>query len=208
MILIGQYDSPYVRRVAITMRLYDLHYEHRPWSVFGDGDKLATYNPLRRVPTLLVNDELVLIETFAIIDFLDERVGRDRAMIAENGNAQRDALKVCALASGLADKAVSLVYERVLHETTSPDWVARCEQQIGDVLDALELDRGARSTSYWFGNDIGHADIAVACAMRFVTEAHPALMAATPHRALAAHAERCEALPAFQEIVQPLAVPK
>ena len=39
MILIGQYDSPFVRRVAIALRLYDLPFEHRPWSTFGDADK-------------------------------------------------------------------------------------------------------------------------------------------------------------------------
>src|SRR5258708_15668837 len=50
MILIGQYDSPFVRRVAIALRLYGLPFEHRPWSTFGDGDKIAPFNPLRRVP--------------------------------------------------------------------------------------------------------------------------------------------------------------
>src|SRR5260370_40707712 len=50
MILIGQYDSPFVRRVAIALRLYGLPFEHRPWSTFGDGDKIAPYNPLRRGP--------------------------------------------------------------------------------------------------------------------------------------------------------------
>jgi Glutathione S-transferase, N-terminal domain len=52
MILIGQYDSPFVRRVAIALRLYGLPFEHRPWSTFGEGDKIAPFNPLRRVPTL------------------------------------------------------------------------------------------------------------------------------------------------------------
>ena len=45
-ILIGQYDSPFVRRVAIAMRLYGMAFEHRPWSVFGDAEKLAEVNPL------------------------------------------------------------------------------------------------------------------------------------------------------------------
>ena len=43
MILIGQYDSPFVRRVAIAMRLYGLPFEHKPWSTFGDADKIAPY---------------------------------------------------------------------------------------------------------------------------------------------------------------------
>jgi glutathione S-transferase len=55
MFLIGQYDSPFVRRVAIALRLYGLPFEHRPWSTFGDADKIAPYNPLRRVPTLVLD---------------------------------------------------------------------------------------------------------------------------------------------------------
>ena len=55
MILIGQYDSPFVRRTAIALRLYGLPFEHRPWSTFGDADRLAVFNPLRRVPTLVLN---------------------------------------------------------------------------------------------------------------------------------------------------------
>ena len=68
-------------------------------------------------------------------------VGPSRAMIAQRGAARRRALKVCALATGLADKAVSLFYERVLHEATSEQWIARCRMQIADVLSALEVAR-------------------------------------------------------------------
>ena len=82
MILIGQFDSPFVRRVAIALRLYDLPFEHRPWSTFGDADKIAPYNPLRRVPTLVFEDGEVLIESTAILDYLDEVVGPSKAMIA------------------------------------------------------------------------------------------------------------------------------
>ena len=81
MILIGQYDSPFVRRVAIAMRLYELPFEHRPWSTFGDGDKIAAYNPLRRVPTLVLASGEVLMESTAILDYLDEWVGPGKAMI-------------------------------------------------------------------------------------------------------------------------------
>lgn len=83
----------------------------------------------------------------------------------------------------------------------------RCQTQIAGVLDALEADRATRSTEFWFGGRIGHADIAVACALRFTREAHPGLFDPTMSPALAAHAARCEALPAFLDIVQPLIPP-
>src|SRR5947209_14760228 len=134
MILIGQFDSPFVRRVGIALRLYDLPFEHRPWSTFGDGDKIAPYNPLRRVPTLVLDNGEVLIESTIILDYLDEQVGPAKAMIAAKGEPRRHGLKICALATGLADKAVSLVYERVLRkEHISKLWVERCQTQIGGV---------------------------------------------------------------------------
>ena len=207
MFLIGQYDSPFVRRVAIALRLYGLPFEHRPWSTFGDADTIAPYNPLRRVPTLVLDDGEALIESTAILDYLDELVGPDKAMIADSGEARRRALKICALGSGLADKAVSLIYERVLRKDQLKLWVERCEAQISGVLDVLEKERAQAATPFWFGERIGHADIMVACALSFTGEAHPALFDAR-YPALKAHAARCEALPPFQEIVQPLVPPK
>jgi glutathione S-transferase len=61
MFLIGQYDSPFVRRVAIAMRLYGIKFEHKPWSTFGDAEKIAPYNPLRRVPTLVLDSGEALL---------------------------------------------------------------------------------------------------------------------------------------------------
>jgi glutathione S-transferase len=207
MILIGQYDSPFTRRVAIALKLYGLAFEHRPWSTFGDADKIAPFNPLRRVPTLIFEDGEVLIESPAILDYLDELVGPSKAMIAENGPERRHALKICALATGLGDKAVSLVYERVLRKDALKLWVERCEAQIHGVLDVLEAERAAIPSPYWFGDHIGHADIAVACMLRFTAEAHPGLLVPARYPALIAHGARCEALPPFQEIVQPLNPP-
>ena len=206
MFLIGQYDSPFVRRTAIALRLYGLPYEHRPWSTFADAEQVAAYNPLRRVPTLVLDDGEALIESGAILDYLDELVGPERAMIARSGAERRKHLLVTALATGLADKAVSLIYERVLRKEQLKLWVERCEAQISGVLDVLEKERAAVAELYWFGKSIGHADIAVACALRFAGEAHPHLFHAR-YAALKAHAARCEALPPFQQIVQPLAPP-
>jgi glutathione S-transferase len=196
-----------LRRVGIALRLYGFAFEHRPWSTFGDADKIAPYNPLRRVPTLVLDDGEVLVESTAILDHLDEIAGPSRAMIAENGPRRREALKVCALATGLGDKAVSLGYELLLHREKSDVWMKRCETQIAGVLDVLEADRAGRKSAFWFGDAIGHADIAVACVIRFTREAHPGVFDARRWPALAAHAEQCEALPPFQEIAQPFSVP-
>lgn len=206
MILIGQYDSPFVRRVAVALRLYGMDYEHRPWSVFADAAELARFNPLKRVPTLVLDDGEVLIESGAILDHLDEAAGPDRALIARRGAERRRALKLCALATGLADKAVSLVYERVLHKERSDLWMERCTGQIGAVLDVLEAERAAAAGPWWFGGRIGHADIAAGCALRFVGEAHPAVFDRARWPALAAHSDACEALAEFQAVVQPFSI--
>jgi glutathione S-transferase len=102
---------------------------------------------------------------------------------------------------------VSLVYERLLHQEKSEVWMKRCETQIAGVLDALEDGRAGRSSAFWFGDAIGHADIAVACVIRFTREAHREVFDPRRWPALAAHGEGCEALAPFQEIAQPFSAP-
>jgi glutathione S-transferase len=204
MILIGQYDSPFVRRVGIALRLYDLPFEHRPLSVFADGDAVRALNPLMRVPVLLLRDGDVLTDSHMMLDYLDSLVADPRFPRSEP--ARHRALKVAALATGLADKAVSLFYERRLHDVTSAVLETRLLAQIGSVLNALEADRAARPGPWWFGDRLGHADIAVACALRFASDAHPGTVGVT-HPSLTAHSLACEALPEFQEISQAFVAP-
>jgi len=207
MILIGQYDSPFVRRVGIALTLYGLPFEHRPWSVFGDVEKIRPLNPLVRVPTLVLDDGEALIESHSILDFLDSLVPAERRLFPAAEPARRRALKVAALATGLGDKAVSLFYERRLHREVSETWVERCRAQIAAVLEALEADRAGHAGEHWFGDRIGHADIAVAAMLRFVIEAHPGMVALAAFPALERHSSRLEAMPAFQAIRQPFVPP-
>jgi glutathione S-transferase len=211
MILIGQFDSPFVRRVGIALHLYGFGYEHRPWSVWADADAIATFNPLRRVPVLVLDDGEALIESGAILDALDELVGPTQALTPPTPDARRAARQVAALATGMADKAVALLYEHVLHTepSRSPAWVARCQSQIVATLGALERAYlGRRAGPYWGGAAVGHADIAVACAVRFLREAHPDLTAtlAAPTPLIDRLCAACEALPALQAVQQPLLV--
>lgn len=207
MILIGQYDSSFVRRVAIAMTLYGMEFEHRPWSVFGDAERLATVNPLRRVPTLLLDDGTALIESDIIIDWLDEQVGPERALFPPSGPARRDALRVTALFCGAADKMVSLFYETHLHDAPSEMFVTRCRAQIGDTLALLERERAAQRTPWWGGEAMGHADIANACMLRHMSEAIPGLVDRDTIPHLAAIPDTCEAMEVFQNIAQPFIPP-
>ena len=79
----------------------------------------------------------------------------------------------------------------------------RCRSQISAVLVGLEADRAPRIGDYWFGDRIGHADIAVAAVLRFTNEAHPSPISMGNFPALSAHAARLEALPVFKSISQP-----
>jgi glutathione S-transferase len=200
--LIGQYDSPFVRRVAVAMQIYGLDYEHLPWSTFGDADKVARYNPLRRVPVLVLDTDEALIESGAILDYLDGLVGPARALIASSGPDRHRTLRTISLATGLADKAVTLVYSRLFHGDQSPDFVARCQTQIADALAELEASAEARTQPWWFGTTPGHADIGVTCVLRFLRAAHPALFDEANHPALVAHCQKAEALPSFSAVVQ------
>ncbi len=206
--LIGQYDSPFVRRVAVALQIYGIVYDHVPWSTFGDGDLVARHNPLKRVPALVLDDGEVLIESGAILDYLDERVGPDRALLPLSGAARRAALRRIALMTGAADKAVSFFYAKLFSAALAPDFVSRCEGQIRTALAAIDRECGARVGDWWHGATPGHDDIAVACVARFIREAYPDLFDPEALPALSSHCARAEALPVFSAVEQTFTPPK
>lgn len=206
--LIGQYDSPFVRRVGIALTRYALPFEHLPWSTFGDWQHFTQHNPLRRVPCLVLDDGEALIDSAAILDHLDELHGRDRALIAASGAARRAALRRIALATGTADKAVSFFYARLFASDLDPGFVERCEDQIRAGLAALEAEAAARSGDWWHGAQPGHDDIAVACVVRFLSEAHAHLVNPGDWPTLADHSRRAEERPEFRAISQPFIPPQ
>lgn len=207
MILIGQFDSSFVRRVGIALELYGLPFEHHPWSVFSDAHKIRPLNPLTRVPTLVLDDDDVLFDSHIIITYLETLAPVERSLWPAAEPDRHRALKVVALATGLADKGVSLFYETVLHKEVSPLWAERCRAQIAGALSMLEDDREGRNGSFWFGETIGHADIAVACAIRHTTEALPDVIAMQDYPALRAHCEELEATAVFRKISQSFVPP-
>ena len=101
MILIGQYDSPFVRRVGIALRLYGLPFQHKPWSTFSDADKFRALSPLTRVPVLVLEKGDALTDSHAILDYLDGLVPPEKALFPRTEPARHQALKVAALATRL-----------------------------------------------------------------------------------------------------------
>src|SRR5215212_2587418 len=98
MILVGQFDSPFVRRVAVSLHMLQLPFTRNPISVFGDAEAMRAINPLGRIPSLVLDDGEVLIDSAAILDHLDEVVGRARALLPPSGAPRRAALRISALA--------------------------------------------------------------------------------------------------------------
>lgn len=207
MMLIGQYDSPFVRRVAIGLTLYDLRFEHRPWSVFADAEAVRRHAPLGRVPALVMADGDTVTGTDAILDTIDGMVPEQRRLYPPHQPARRRALNIAALASGITDKVIAWYYDKRFHDTPSAAYAQRCRDQVAGALDWLDADRRGRPTPFWFGEALGHADIAVAAMIRHMHDAMPGLMAPDAHPALSEHCRRLEAMPVFEAISQPLVVP-
>jgi glutathione S-transferase len=209
-LLIGMLDSPFVRRVAVSMQLLDIGYEHANWSIGKDFERIRQYSPLGRVPTLVLDDGEVLSESAIILDYLDERVGAARALLPPAGAARRAALQQMALAMGAADKGRDQIYEQVFRpaDKRHPPWIERCRTQMQGALGAIEHACAARGAAPWLiGDAIGQADISVTCAFTFLREALRLSDAASAYPRLSALAGRCEALPAFRATHLPFFAP-
>jgi glutathione S-transferase len=140
MILVGQYDSPFVRRVAVTLHLYEMPFTRNAISVFSDADAMARINPLVRIPSLVLDSGETLIDSAAILDALDEMVGPARALTPSSGAERRRVLQASAMATGAMDKAGAWVYERHFHPPgqRGETMLARYEAQLVGALSWLD----------------------------------------------------------------------
>ena len=146
MILIGMLDSPYVRRVAIYMKVLGIQFEHRPLSVFSDFDALAKINPTVKVPTLITDDNQVLIDSTLIINYLEKYSGLTPVPTsASEAEEQRD-LRLTGFALAACEKAVQIVYEQRVRpeEKQHQPWVNRITQQLHGAWQTL--DNGLRES--------------------------------------------------------------
>ncbi len=202
MILIGMFDSPFVRRVAVSMNLLGIPFQHRNWSVGKDFQLIQQFNPLGRVPTLVQSDGETLIESSAILDFLDEGAGPDRALTPRSGINRREALRILAVATGAAEKGVAQVYETAFRppEKRHPPWTERCHAQMHAALAELDRMSQVRPGEWLVGDRMTQADITTSCVYTFLVDALGINRSSVAYPGLAAMAARCEALPEFSSV--------
>jgi len=162
MILVGQYDSPFTRRVAVTLHHYHMPFERNTLSVFSNAAKMQKINPLIRVPALILQTGEVMIDSVAIIDHLDELAGPARALVPPHGPERRKVMQATVLAQGAAEKAGQISEERSFHpgKAINKDWEKRCLTQLTAALKHLESQCGA---PWFFDMHMTHADVMIGC---------------------------------------------
>jgi glutathione S-transferase len=209
LVLYGRHASPFVRRVAVTLRIYDIGYRHVPLMPFGpDKTELARFNPIARVPTLRLADGEMLIDSAAILDYLDSLAGPARLLTPAAGPARRRVLTLLAVALGASEKLVAGLYERHFRprEAWHAPWLEACDKQVRDGFVWLD---GACAGPWFTGADMTQADVTVAVFWLFGRAKRPRFFAGLGCHKLDGLAERLQATSEFQATMpEPEALPE
>ena len=195
--LIGMYDSPYVRRTAISLQLLGVPFEHQSVSVFSTFAQFRAINPVVKAPTLVCDDGTVLMDSTLIIDYAETLIGRS---LMPSGLAQRtQALRAIGLALAACEKTVQIVYEHKLRpaEKLHQPWVDRVQGQLGEAYAALEHEA---TTLPWPADHqtITQAGISAAVAWAFTQLLLPGSIPSASCPTLAAFSQEAEKLAAFR----------
>jgi glutathione S-transferase len=140
--LIGMLDSPYVRRVAITLKCLDIPFEHASVSVFRNFAQFQQINPVVKAPTLVLDDGEVLMDSNLIIDYLEALTGPDNSLMPADLNQRLRSLRLIGLAMAANEKSVQIYYERNLRpvEKQHAPWLERVHGQLLAAYSQLERE--------------------------------------------------------------------
>jgi glutathione S-transferase len=195
--LIGMLDSPYVRRVAISLWVLGLPFEHRPLSVFRDAEAFRSINPVLKAPSAVAEGGVVLMDSTLILQYA-EALARPRSLLPSDPATLARDLRTIGLALAACEKCAQIVYERALRpvEKRHPPWVQRVTGQLLAACAGLEAAIGARAPLRP-DTTLDQATISAAVAWRFTQEAMPDIVAAADCPRLVALSSAAEDLPAF-----------
>ena len=196
--LIGMLDSPYVRRVAISLQLLGLRFEHQSLSVFRTFAQFQQINPVVKAPTFVCDDGEVLMDSTLILEYA-EALARPRSLMPSKLQDLPHALRVIGLALAACEKSVQIVYERGQRppEKLYEPWVARVTGQLLAAYEALEEELSRRSLAVT-SSTITQAGVSAAVAWHFTQQMLPEVVPAASHPSLVAFSAKAEALPEFR----------
>ncbi len=196
--LIGHYDSPFVRRVGVSLHILGMPFERQLLSVFSNADELRAYNPVGRVPALVLEDGEVLVDSAAILDHLDQVAGPQRALVPSDPAERRRVLQIVALLTGIGEKSVAGFYERTRRpaELIHAPWAEHLDSQVTGGLAAID---GRAREPFLAGDRLTQADVTAVAVLDFVRSVEPNLAPPGRYHRLDAVYERCYRLPAFAE---------
>ncbi|WP_416050040.1 glutathione S-transferase family protein [Cupriavidus basilensis] len=199
--LIGMLDSPYVRRVAISLRLLDLPFEHRAVSVFSTFEQFRAINPVVKAPTLVCDNGVVLMESGLILDYAETLA--TRGLMPAQPEQRQHALRVIGLALAACEKTVQIVYERNLRpaEKQHEPWIDRVQGQLHAAYAALETELAGAALPA-DERLLTQADVTAAVAWSFTQLMLPACVEASAYPALAAFSAAAERLAVFKDAPQ------
>jgi glutathione S-transferase len=197
--LVGMLDSPYVRRVAICLKLLGLKFEHHSLSVFSTFDEFRRINPVVKVPTLVLDGGEVLMDSCLILEYIAS-LTPGRSLWPQEPAARIRATRLVGLALATNEKAVQVVYEHKLRpvEKLHEPWLERVHVQLFSALGELEneLVRQPLTTEQ---RQLGQAEVSIVAAWSFTQLMLPTLVLAKDFPAVAAYAEGLEGLSVFIE---------
>jgi glutathione S-transferase len=199
--LIGSLTSPYVRKVRIVMADKKLDYRLEIENVWSADTQIQTFNPLGKVPCLVMEDGGALFDSRVIVEYLDTlspvarlipQPGRDRAAVK------------CweAIADGLLDACTTIVKENQRPEAQrSPEWIARQYSKVHAALNAMDSSLGEHA--YCMGVNYSLADVAVGCALGYLELRFATLDWRTGHANLTRLYEKLAARQSFIDTAPP-----
>ena len=196
--LIGMLDSPYVRRVAISLQLLGLPFEHRSISVFRAFDRFRQINPVVKAPSLICDDGEVLMDSTLILEYAEGLSAAGKSLHPTAAAERQHTLRLIGLALAACEKSVQIVYERNLRpvEKQHQPWLSRVTEQLLAAYAALESEL-QRLPLAVASESIDQAGVTTAVAWYFTQAMLPEVVSAASYPVLRDYSARTERLPEF-----------
>jgi glutathione S-transferase len=157
--LVGSKTSPYVRKVRVLLAEKKLPFDFIEESAWNADTKVPLYNPLNKVPALVLDDGESLYDSAVIAEYIDTLPGANfiPAQARERVRVRRDE----ALGDGIADAGITIFLERKRDAARQdPAWIARQRDKVEAGIAAL-----AKSKSAAGARPMTLGDIACGCAL-------------------------------------------